>query len=125
MEIKQLNEKIQGLVAIRNQVEEAEYIYKGLKNTKDLLQEELMKALKENDMKSYKIASTDENITIAKRKSVGITNQVLAMSFAKKNNCTKEEIDKTELKKIINNLEEVPNGFEVKETEYLSIRKPK
>ena len=125
MEIKQLNDKIQGLVNIRKQVEEAELIYKGLKNTKDLIQSELVEALKENDLKSWKIASTGENAIIAKRKSIGITNQVLAFSFAKENNCVDEKINKDNLKKVINNLEETPSGFEVKETSYLSIKKPK
>ena len=123
MDLKQIKTKAEELSSIRKDIDTIELELKvkteQLKFKRDKIQNELINALKESELKSIKVAS-GENYSMGVRKSFVINDNSKALEWAKENKVV--SVDKREAEKIIKTLEEIPTGFEIKETEFISIR---
>jgi hypothetical protein len=101
---------------------EAEEALFHLKKSKDQLQEALLTLLKENDLKGIK-TSTGENYSRSTRKGISVKDYTLAHAWAMKQGLLTIDMKGSDAR--IKELGRIPDGFEEKETEFISIRKPK
>lgn len=121
--IEKIKEKAEALAQTRKEIEaiefEKELQLKSLKLTRDTLQEELIEALRKEDLASIK---TSEGMTFAraKRQSIEFVNEFDAFEWAYKNRCV--SVNKILLKSTLKDLEELPKEFIYSETEYISVR---
>lgn len=94
-----------------------------LKDTEAQLREDMMTVLKKNKLTSFKSDVTGSAYTRAYRASLGITDEEKALKWAIEQKCVK--VDTTEANKLLKGSGALPEGFEQKETEYLTISKAK
>lgn len=93
-----------------------------LKVERDAVQQELLEELKKNELASIK-TENGETYARSSRKSLEITNDIFALSWAKENHCF--SVNKLVAMQRIAKLDKIPDGFNVVENEFISIRKPK
>lgn len=126
MELKEITTKAEQLATIRKDIDAIEMELKvkteQLKFRRDRIQLELIDALKDSGLKSIKVAS-GENYAMATRKSLDIIDIDKALVWATKNNAI--SIDKRIAGSMLKDVEKLPSGFELKTTDFISIRKPK
>lgn len=126
MTIKSIKDKAEQLASIRKDIDAIETELKAkteqLKFRRDRIQQELITALKDNELKSIKVSS-GENYAMATRKSLDIIDTDKALQWATKNDAV--TIDKRIASSMLKDVEKLPVGFERKETDFISIRKPK
>jgi DNA-binding transcriptional MerR regulator len=121
-EIQKMKDLGNSISELRKLIDEKTEDLKPLKEKKEKLQDELMLMLRVNEIKSIK--DTDgTNFILSSRKGVSVTDEAKAMVYAESIGAT--QIDKTKLKKWLQSSDELPEGFEHSEQEYISIRKPK
>ena len=124
-EIQIIKDKAEQLRVVRASItkieEEAKEATTPLKNERDLLQEELLEALREAGVNSIKV-DTGESFARTPKRSLVVTNEAKAMYWAKENNAF--SIDKRIVAQKLKDVEELPEGFEPRESFYISIRKP-
>ena len=124
--IKRITEKAEQLYTLRRQIEAKEeenrQTLEALKLERDAIQTALLADLTKNGLASIKVSSGDSFIRQS-RKSIEITSPHLAFEWAIKNRTV--SIDKTLVSQILKTLDKVPEGFEVTEREYISVRKAK
>lgn len=90
-----------------------------LKEKADQLSEMLIKELTNQGWKNVKL-DTGEVFTKAVRQSLQITDETLALKWGIEHEAIK--VDTTKATKIMRRQIALPDGFEMKETEYLSVR---
>ncbi len=89
----------------------------------DRLREAMVDALKKSRIPSFRSEATGHTYTRAFRASLGITDEAKALKWAIKNKCAK--VDTSSANKLLKGSGALPEGFEQRETEYLTINKPK
>ncbi len=88
----------------------------------DRLREAMVEALKKSRIPSFR-SDNGFTYTRAFRASLGITDEAKALKWAIKNKCAK--VDTPSANKLLKGAGALPEGFEQRETEYLTINKPK
>ena len=126
MEIETIKNKAEALREMREKInaieEEQKSTLQPFKEERDAIQNELVAIMKEAELASVKVSS-GESFALASRKSLIITDEVRALSWAKDNHCF--SVNKVIATQRLKKLEELPTGFKFEETEYISVRKPK
>ena len=82
----------------------------------------MLEELKKNELASIK-TENGETYARSSRKSLEIVNEIFALSWARENHCF--SVNKLIAMQRISKLEKVPDGFNVVEGWFISIRKPK
>lgn len=126
MEIKNLQQKAERLDEIRSAItqkeEELKKELEPLKAERDHLQEELLSDMHRENVATLRLESGNM-YTRATRKGIAITNEVAARTWAKENNAF--SVDRRLVAQYLGKAEELPEGFEKVENNYISIRKSK
>lgn len=124
--IERIKEKAEQLASVRasiNRVEEEHrLIVDALKTQRDTLQEDLLVALRKEDLASIKTSAGETYARVPKR-SLNITNEIVALNWAIEHRAV--SINKIFAMQELKNEKEMPAGFEIIESEYISVRKPK
>lgn len=97
-------------------------ILEPMKLERDVVQAELIADLNKAELASIKTSDGDTYVK-AVRKAVNITNDIFAYKFALEHRAVK--IDTLAVARIVKDMKEVPTGFEVVDSEYISVRKAK
>jgi hypothetical protein len=125
MELK-ITKKANQLSELRAKIKEIENQFNAildpLKDERDATQDELIKEMTKNKMASIRVESGETYIK-SSRKSLEITNDLFALNWAKENYAI--SVNKTEAMKKLKDMEKLPQGFEITETEFISIRSAK
>ncbi len=108
--------------AIRDIEDEAKRTKDELKILKCEIETELLDLMTEAKIGSIKTES-GECYAKSKRNSIGIISMPHALKFAKDNDCF--TLDKRLVEQALKNVEELPECFERKIVEFISVRKPK
>jgi hypothetical protein len=90
-----------------------------LKAKRDVLQNALIEDLKNEGLASIK-TDAGESYILSKRKGVNIVNDALALTWAIENRAI--SIDRRVVAARLGKLDEMPKGFELVETEFISVR---
>lgn len=121
--IERIKDNAEQLAAIRSQINEIEAAAKvqtdALKAQREDLQLSLIADLKKEGLASIK-TNAGESYILSKRKGVNITNDALALSWAIENRAI--SIDRRMVATRLAKVDEVPVGFELVETEFISVR---
>lgn len=121
--IERIKDNAEQLAAIRaeiNAIEEATKLQTdALKAKREVLQVALIADLKKEGLASIKTSGGDSYI-LSKRKGVNIINDALAMQWAIDNRAI--SIDRRVVAARLAKAEELPQGFEMVETEFISVR---
>ena len=121
--INRIKENAEQLAAIRAQINEIEDAAKSqtdvLKNQREELQMALIADLKKEGLASIKTNAGDSYI-LSKRKGVNIVNDALALNWAIENRAI--SIDRRMVATRLAKAEDIPPGFELVESEFISVR---
>lgn len=124
--LDKMRTKAEALGALRARITEMDEAHRAatdpLKRERDELNASLLEDLKKYDLKTVKSGS-GESFTRAVRKSVGIMDPRLALTWATEHGAI--SIDKVRAGAMLKAAKELPAGFEFVEVEYMSIRAPK
>lgn len=124
--IDKIKSKAEELYQTRKDIDKVEEAYKltvdPLKARRDQLQQELIELYNEVGITSIK-TEAGETYAKAMRKGLMIKDDRKALTWAIENNCA--NINKIYAAQVIFKQEEIPAGFEVVQSEYISVRKPK
>lgn len=124
--IKRIQERAEKLAELRKVIAEKEEACKAeletLKAQRDAVQALLMADMKENGILSQKVSSGD-SFSLSKRKGIEITNDTFALKWAIENMAV--SVNKTLVAQKLKDAGEIPSGFEIVETEFISVRKAK
>ncbi len=124
--IERIKTKAEALYQLRQAISEKEEANRKeldvMKLDRDTVQAELLAELKKNDLASIKVGSGDSFIRQS-RKSLDVVSEAHALKWAMDNRAV--SINKIIAMQKIKDLEEVPPGFDVVETEFISVRKAK
>ena len=124
--IDKIKAKAEELASIRQQIDAIEEATKAaiepLKEARECLQMELLEQFKKHELSSIK---TNDGCSYARatRKGVEVISEVFALDWASKNHCVR--IDSRLVAQKLKDATEMPAGFEAKEVEYISVRRPK
>jgi hypothetical protein len=125
-EIQNLTTKAEMLYQVRKEIEkietEAAEKTAKLKEERDALQVLLISDMNKIGLKSVKVANGDL-FTKASRKGVDITNEIEAMKWAIEKRAV--NINKAMVASLLKEEKEMPTGFQLVETEYISVKKDK
>lgn len=109
------------LLKIRNEIAAYEDTVKPLKVKEEAIRQDMLTALKEHRMDSFRPTDLPYTFVRAYRKSYEVTHPDTALAWAVGAQCIK--IDTTKVSKILTGSgEAIPAGFEYKETEYLQVK---
>jgi len=121
--IERIKGNAEQLAAIRAQISEIEAAAKAqtdaLKTQREDLQLSLIADLKKEGLASIK-TDAGESYILSKRKGVNIINDALALRWAIENRAI--SIDRRMVATRLAKVEEMPQGFELVETEFISVR---
>jgi hypothetical protein len=118
--IKENAEELANIRAAINLLEEATKAQTdGLKAKRDEIQLSLIADLKKGGLASIK-TNSGESYILSKRKGVNIVNDMLAMKWAIDNRAI--SIDRRIVATRLSKADEIPDGFELVETEFISVR---
>lgn len=124
--IAKMQEKAEQLWTLRKKIayfeEEMKNDIDNMKRERDALQNDLLTQMDKNGLVSFKVKSGD-SLYKGTRKSIEVTNEVFALKWAKENNAY--SINKILVAQKLKDLPEVPNGFEIVESNFISVRKAK
>lgn len=124
--IQKIKNKAEQLAELRSLINATEDHFKAkidpLKSQRDAIQQELLDELKKNELLSIK-TSSGENYIRSSKKVLGIVSLPQALKWAKENMAF--SIDKRIALQKITKMDKAPDGFDLEEREYISIRKPK
>lgn len=124
--IKRITDKAERLAEVRAAInvleEESKLKVEALKTERDALQEDLIASLKKESLTTIK-TSAGESYTLAKRRGVSVVNESVALSWAIENRAI--SINRLMVAQKLRYEKEMPAGFELFESEYISVRKPK
>lgn len=120
--IEDIKNDAEKLYAIRKVISEHEDDMRKLKEQRDLIQQGLLILMKETGILSTKVSSGD-SITIVKKKGIAVTNELFAHQWCVKNHVVKPDL--VHAAQVIKELKDVPPGFELVESEYISVRAAK
>lgn len=124
--IERIKENAENLAQVRKQIREVEdgveKALVDLKLKRDDLQLALLTELKKEGLSSIKTEDKD-TYSIGTRKGVGIKSEAHALKWAIDNMAI--SIDKKLVAQKLKDIAEIPDCFEVVETEFISIRSPK
>lgn len=123
--IQKINQMAEKLKELRKKYDEQKLIIDAIKLEKDGIQQELLEALKSNNLKQWKTET--ETISRQIRNSLKIVNPFALRAWMKGKNLEPvflvEEVNKEALEKFAKeNKEEKIEGVEMVETEFVSIR---
>lgn len=107
--------------AISQYEEDAKKVLEPLKAMRDKLQEDLLTELNAQGLSSIKTKSGD-SFAKAVRKGVAITSEAHALEWAIKQRCVR--IDSVVAGQLLKDVKDLPPGFELRQSEYISVRKP-
>lgn len=93
-----------------------------LKEKRDTLQNDLLTALRKEGLASIKTAA-GESYARSTRRGVNIINPIAALAWAKEHGAI--AIDRRIVATKLAKTDKIPAGFELVETEYISVRKPR
>jgi hypothetical protein len=121
--IERIKGNAEALAAIRAQINEIEEAAKAqtdvLKMQREDLQAALIADLKKEGLASIK-TNAGESYILSKRRGVNITNEAVAINWAIDNRAI--SIDRRIVAAKLSKVEEMPEGFELVETEFISVR---
>jgi hypothetical protein len=121
--IERIKENAEQLAAIRAEISEIENAAKAktdvLKAKREDLQMALIADLKKEGLASIKTSAGDSYL-LSKRKGVNIVNEALALTWAIENRAI--SIDRRMVATRLAKSDEIPDGFELVETEFISVR---
>jgi hypothetical protein len=121
--IERIKENAEQLAAIRAEIGDIEDAAKAktdvLKAKREDLQMALIADLKKEGLASIKTSAGDSYL-LSKRKGVNIVNDALAMEWAIENRAI--TIDRRMVATRLAKADEIPDGFELVETEFISVR---
>ena len=121
--IERIKGNAEQLAAIRAQINEIEQAAKAqtdaLKAKREELQLSLITDLKKEGLASIK-TDAGESYILSKRKGVNIVNDALALTWAIENRAV--SIDRRIVATKLAKTDELPDGFELVETEFISVR---
>jgi len=124
--IKRITDTADKLYEIRKAIQAKEEACKAelevMKLERDAIQASLLAELNKNGLSSIKSSSGD-SFSKSVRKSVEITSEPFALKWAIENRTV--SINKTLVAQKLKEISEVPPGFEIVETEFISVRKAK
>lgn len=128
--IEKIKTKAEELAEVRRLIHEIEDVAKEklekLKAQREALQTELILGFDKEGLSSIK---TDDGDTYTKavRKGVEVTNERLALAYAIEHRTVSinKVLLKSHLEPVLASGKKLPDGFEYKEIEYISIRSPK
>ena len=124
--IDKIKAKAEELASVRKEIDAIEEAAKlsteKLKARKEVLQMELLEQFKKHEIASIK-SNDGSTYTRATRKGVEIVGETMALIWATVNHCVR--IDTRLVAQTLKDAKEMPAGFEAKEVEYISVRKPK
>lgn len=123
--IKRIQDNAEKLYAIRKQIatieEESKKSLETLKVERDAIQTVLLAEMGKNGLASMKVSS-GETFARQTRKSIEVVNEVGALKWALENKCY--SLNKIVANQILKDAKEIPDCFDVIETEFISVRKP-
>lgn len=126
MELQELRDKSEKLYALRREIDkrdqEHRMVMEPLEQERDALQGEVLAALNELQLASFKVAS-GETFTKAVRKSIVILDPYRALEWAKEHGAV--SVDSKLVAQMYKDGKQLPEAFQPRETEYISVRKPK
>jgi hypothetical protein len=121
--IERIKGNAEELAAIRAQINEIEEATKAqtdaLKEKREELQLSLIADLKKEGLASIKTAA-GESYILSKRKGINIVNDTLALQWAIENRTI--SIDRRMVATKLGKVDQMPAGFELVETEFISVR---
>jgi hypothetical protein len=121
--IERIKDNAEQLAAIRAQINEIEEAAKErtdvLKAAREALQTALIADLKKEGLASIKI-NTGESYILSERKGVNIINDALALKWAIENHAV--SIDRRMVATKLAKVDEMPKGFELVKSEFISVR---
>ena len=121
--IERIKGNAERLAAIRAQINEIEAAVKlqtdALKAEKEDIQSSLIADLKKEGLASIK-TNNGESYILSKRKGVNIVNEAVAINWAIDNRAI--SIDRRIVAAKLAKLDVMPDGFELVETEFISVR---
>lgn len=124
--IQRLTETAEKLYQCRKSIENYEYQAKTvldmLKAERDALQADLIAKLTENELSTIKVSSGD-SFTKAIRRGINVTNEITALKWAMDKGAV--NINKILVAQKLKDAKEIPSGFEITETPYISVRHAK
>lgn len=124
--IQKITGKAEKLRMLRDYITDEEQKFKirmeDVKKDRDSIQDELLIDMRKHKLSSIKVES-GETFTKAVRKGVDITSESLALKWAIDHRAV--SINKIVAGQLLKEAKEIPQGFQLVETEYISVRKPK
>ncbi len=124
--IDRIKEKAEQLANLRREIkvieEATDVALSEKKAQRDKLQDELLLAFEKEGLSSIKVAEGD-TYARSTRKGVSIVDELRAFDWAYKNRAV--TIDKRIVAQKLKDMKEVPNGFELVETAFISVRSAK
>lgn len=124
--IQKMQETADSLYEIRQRITKKEDDNRAeldlLKTERDAMQAILLADMNKNSLKSIKTKAGD-SFVVGIKKGFEITNEAQAFGWAYENKAV--SINKTIASQIIKEIKEIPPGFQLVETEFISIRKAK
>lgn len=124
--IKRIKDSAESLYLVRKEIEEFEeknrIIIQELKEKRDSIQASLLVDMNKNGLKSFKIASGD-SIVVGSKKGVDIVNEVLAFKWCLEHKAV--SINKLLVAQKMKDSENIPPGFNLVVTEFISVRRSK
>ena len=124
--IQKITDKAEQLYQVRQSIrkmeEDTKKVLDVLKAEKSTLQDDLIAELNEQGLSSIKVSSGDSFTKVVKH-GVEVTNEATAIEWAIQNRAV--NINKIVAGQILKNVKEMPAGFQLSETEYISVRKAK
>ena len=125
--IKELGEKLyEARQAINAADQEYDKKVSGLKEQRDLFQQELVDSLKKVGISSIRVNSGD-SFVLARKPRYAFTSETLALKWATENHCVRpdSELVRQKLNDQRKAGAELPSFVKVEETEYISVIKAK
>ena len=122
--IERITNTAEKLYQIRQEIshkeEESKSALEALKLERDAIQATLIADLNKNNLSSIKVSNGD-SFYKGVRKGVEIVNEAMAFSWAYKNKAV--SINKIAVAQILKDATEIPQGFDLIEKEFISVRK--
>ena len=124
--IQRIQDSAEKLYEIRQRIyqkeEESKKELEALKMERDAVQAVLLAEMNKNGLSSMKVRSGD-SFTRSVRKSIEIVSEMGALKWALENHAV--TVNKILVAQKLKDTKEVPNCFDIVETEYISVRKGK
>lgn len=115
-----LNEIAYAILSVQRESDGLREKLKGLDEQEEILREQMLAGLKEERMKSYRDEQTPLTFSRITRSSLAVTNVRKALKWAVGRSCISVDTKRAAI--LLRGTGALPEGFEQREVEYLSVK---